>query len=360
MRDLIQNSSIMIRLLKNAGLYQKGALLQHNSVRFQSKSSTVTHKNRGVKNPEECKAKTPIFENQSNFEKISFSTTSYSEKECPEKDGLHTENSTNSEPKFLLPNVPKKTENNNNSSSIVYFDQKAHPNIKVQPYQTPYQKNDVFTENLTQEPNYLYSKLSEAATKRAITKAASKNLYYRDPLTLNVIQIDGESGRLVELNNTGTSLEFYNITSQEASIYAKKSEFYLSPMDYTCTKNSREIIRLWMSFSPKSFENRWFVQGSMVPVSEKTHNAFALKVCRETNEIMMVRDADKKINPNVYATVRSPEAMTQKLKNGPKMRFTEGGMAQSFTPLFGDFFCHNLVSLGHFRVERAVFAWTET
>jgi len=130
----------MIRLLlKNAWVYPKGASsLQHSSVRFQSKSSTVTHKNRGVKNPEECKAKTPIFENQSNFEKISYSTTtSYSEKECPEKDGLHKENS---EQKFLLPNVPKKTENNNNASSILYFDQKAHPNIEVQPYQTPYQK----------------------------------------------------------------------------------------------------------------------------------------------------------------------------------------------------------------------------
>merc|ERR1712071_95622 len=103
-------SSIMIRLLKNALVYPKGASLQHNSVRFQSKSSGVTHKNRGVKNPEECKAKTPIFENQSNFENISYSTTSYSEKECLEKDGLHKENS---EQKFLLPNVPKKTENKN-------------------------------------------------------------------------------------------------------------------------------------------------------------------------------------------------------------------------------------------------------
>ena len=184
-------------------------------------------------------------------------------------DDENISSSSSSEKKSLLPNIPIKLDSNQH---IITFDKENYPEIETQSYSTPYQKHDDFKKLLG------FSKLSEIATRKAIVKSAAKGLYYRDPLTLNVIQIDINTGQLVELKDTApTSIDFYNATSRDANLYAKRDEFYLEPMEYSCTDNSRQVLRLMMSFSPGLFENRWFVQGSIDRMTNSSKYSFFTK-----------------------------------------------------------------------------------
>ena len=269
-----------------------------------------------------------------NFSTSHATNHSLSQKTISKIRELHTTNSKNksdtSDPaknKFLLPNKPDKLKT---VQDIIFFDQNNHTDIIPKPYCNPLQKYGT---------GVVSSKLSEYGTRIAIEKAAKKGLYYRDPFTLNVIQIDKTTRKLVELQDTSTSLFYYNKTGgSEANFYATKNEFYLQPIDFEASKNSKNLMRLYATFFPKSLENKWFVQGSIIPVKQSMPNAMALKVDRNTNKLMMVRDANKKINPNVYATRMDGQIAAglahshpEKPVNFPDIDTREYGITENYT-----------------------------